>query len=189
MIKYNHIYQNDCFGENWFTFPELYKQVVEEASSRSVFVEVGCWKGKSSAYMAVEIANSQKDITFYCVDTWTGSKEHEGYSELQNLYNIFLENMNPVSQFYFPLKITSLEASKKFKDNSVDFVFLDAAHDYQNAKQDILAWWPKVKVGGILAGHDYWDNPSWGDVKRVVDELFLNEGVKVQENCFLVNKH
>ena len=37
----------------------------------------------------------------------------------------------------------------------MDFVFLDAAHDYENVKEDILSWYPKVKVGGWLTGHDY----------------------------------
>jgi hypothetical protein len=57
-----HIYQQPQFGEDWFTYPEFYSQIVDRFSSGSKFVEVGSWKGKSSAYMAVEIANSGKDI-------------------------------------------------------------------------------------------------------------------------------
>ena len=44
-----HIYQQLQFGEDWFTYPEFYKQMVERFSSGSKFVEVGCWKGKSSS--------------------------------------------------------------------------------------------------------------------------------------------
>ena len=69
----NHIYQEEQFGQNWFTYPRLYTEMVTKFPSGSKFVEVGSWKGKSSAYMAVEIANSRKDINFYCVDHWLGS--------------------------------------------------------------------------------------------------------------------
>ena len=40
-------------------------------------------------------------------------------------------------------------------DQSLDFVYLDSDHKYQSVKSEIEAWYPKVKVGGILAGHDY----------------------------------
>ena len=86
----NHIYQEPQFGENWFTYPNLYKKIVNEFPSGSKFVEVGSWKGKSAAFMAVEIANSNKQIDFYCVDTWEGSVEHQEYSELSELYYIFI---------------------------------------------------------------------------------------------------
>ena len=152
-----HIYKQSQFGENWFSYPNLYSDIVKKFPSGSKFVEVGSWKGKSSAYMAVEIANSNKNIEFYCIDTWEGSVEHEGMKELPKLYNIFLENMKPVDEYYFPLKISSLDACKKFKDNSLDFVFLDASHEYEDIKEDIEAWLPKVKIGGILAGHDYYN--------------------------------
>ena len=51
--------------------------MVEKFSSGSKFVEVGSWKGKSAAYMAVEIINSKKKITLDCIDTWEGSNEHK----------------------------------------------------------------------------------------------------------------
>ena len=154
-----HIYKEENFGEDWFTFPDLYSRMVRKFPSGSTFVEVGSWKGKSSAYMAVEIANSNKEIRLYCVDTWEGSREHRENAsarDLSGLYRIFLENMRPAEHYYIPLKISSLEASRKFKDNSLDFVFLDASHEYEDVKDDILAWLPKVKPGGFLAGHDYY---------------------------------
>lgn len=62
-----HFYQN--IGEDWFTYPNLYKEMVEKSSNGSLFVEVGSWKGRSASFMAVEILNSKKDIKFDCVDT------------------------------------------------------------------------------------------------------------------------
>lgn len=61
-----HFYQNI---QGWFTFPNLYSSIVNHYPNDSHFVEIGVWKGKSAAYMAVEILNSQKSIKFDCIDT------------------------------------------------------------------------------------------------------------------------
>ena len=181
-----HIYKDEGFGEDWFTFPELYSRMVRKFPSDSTFVEVGSWKGKSAAYMAVEIENSNKDIRFYCVDTWEGSVEHD-HIDLSNLHQTFLDNMRPVEHRYIPLKMTSLEASRKFKDNSLDFVFLDASHEYEDVKKDILAWLPKVKPGGVLAGHDYYEGGEYHPgVKLAADELLGD--FEASENCFVYHK-
>jgi hypothetical protein len=180
-----YYWNDEIFGENWFSYPDLYKQVVEEFPSGSKFVEVGSWKGRSSSFLAVEIANSGKDIDFYCVDTWEGGPDHQGWEGLDKLYDIFLENMKPVEGYYFPLKVTSEEASKKFEDKSLDFVFLDASHEYEDIKSDIQNWLPKVKPGGIIAGHDYYvDGYDWfPGVKQAVNEELV--GFEARENCFV----
>mmetsp|Transcript_53398 Transcript_53398/g.125593 ORF Transcript_53398/g.125593 Transcript_53398/m.125593 type:complete len:158 (+) Transcript_53398:161-634(+) len=51
----------------------------------------------------------------------------------------------------------SLSAVEDFDDESLDFVYLDAMHEYEFVKKDLIAWWPKVKVGGLFCGHDYKD--------------------------------
>ena len=183
----NHIYQNPEFGENWFSYPKLYSNVVNEFPSGSKFIEVGSWKGKSSAYMAVEIANSQKDIEFICIDTWEGSVEHQDFKELKNLYDIFKSNMKPLEKYYRSIKSKSLDAVNLFSDNSLDFVFIDASHEYEDVKNDINAWFPKVKVGGVLAGHDYYENNDFAPgVKMAVNEIFRD--FETSENCFIVRK-
>ena len=63
-----HFYKNI---KGWFTFPNLYKQVVEKQQSEAHFVEVGSFLGKSTCCMAVESINSNKNIKFDCVDIWT----------------------------------------------------------------------------------------------------------------------
>lgn len=160
-----HIYHQPQFGEDWFTYPEVYQEIVSKFPSGSTFVEIGSWKGKSSAFMAVEIANSGKQIDFYCIDTFEGSVEHQNNPELPHLYNIFKDNMKPVEGYYKDMKMTSMEAVQKFENESLDFVFIDGSHEYEDIKDDIIHWLPKVKPGGILAGHDYYLPPqptSWG---------------------------
>jgi len=140
------------------------------------FVEVGTWKGRSAAFMAVEILNSGKDIKFDCIDTWEGSDEQEHqedeYVVSNSLYEHFIDNMKPVEGYYNPIRASSVEAAKLYKDGSLDFVFIDAGHDYESVKADIAAWAPKVRPGGFLAGHDFNAATPTNDVERAVYEAF-----------------
>ena len=64
----------------------------------------------------------------------------------------------------------SVTAARMFADASVDWVHLDARHDYTNVMADIQAWLPKVKPGGWLSGDDY-DESKWPEVVRAVGDL------------------
>lgn len=79
-------------------------------------------------------------------------------------------------------RLTSVEAAPKVPDHSLDFVYVDARHDYLSVLEDLEAWCSKVKPGGILAGHDYvnGDLPQ-GEfyVKKAVDEFFGNRDIPV----------
>ena len=57
-----------------------------------------------------------------------------------------------------------------YQDNSLELVFIDAAHDYNNVCLDINAWLPKLKYNGILAGHDI----SFADVEKAVNLILKN---------------
>lgn len=156
----NHFYMNESFGEDWFTYPQLYQTIVQRFPSGSHFVEVGCWKGKSAAFMAVEIENSGKKIQFDCIDIWDVSPNNgERSLSGDELFNCFKNNIEPVSHIINVKRMDSSAAADDYADNSVDFVFIDADHSYEGVKRDILAWLPKVKQGGVFAGHDYWHPP------------------------------
>ena len=80
----------------------------------------------------------------------------------------------------------SLEAASRFDDASLDFVFIDAAHEKDAVLADIKAWLPKVKKGGVIAGHDYYpENPEYCGVAAAVHEFFKNEAIISQENCWI----
>jgi len=187
----DHIYDHPSFGQNWFSYPNLYASMVEKFPSGSKFVEVGSWKGRSSAYMAVEICNSNKNIEFYCVDHWKGNEEcydpnHHAYEpEIDKVFSIFTENMKPVDDYYVPIKMSSQKAPALFPDKSLDFVFIDAAHDFENVILDIFAWAPKIKDNGILAGHDIQYDPVKDAVNKAIGES--NYFVLESEMCWVVN--
>lgn len=169
-----HFYQTI---EGWFDFEDLYREMVRRANFISHFVEIGAFKGKSTAFMAVEIANCKKAIRFDVVDTWQGSSEHQkgAFSEdasvvANQLFEDFSRNTSSVADYIRPVRMTSLEAAQLYQDGSLDFVFIDASHDYENVKADILAWKPKVKSGGYIGGHDL--HAVFPGVEQAVRELF-----------------
>ena len=176
MSKHTHYYEN-VYG--WFSAQdaEMYKKAINQFPSGSHFVEIGSYKGRSSSFMAVEIANSGKQIKFDCVDTWEGSIEHqkgEVYEDAdvvnRQLFEVFQNNMKPVTDYYNIVKLPSIQAAITYQDKSLDFVFIDAAHDYHNVVADINSWKSKVKIGGILSGHD-WRHPP---IKQAIEHTIGN---------------
>jgi SAM-dependent methyltransferase len=182
-----HIYTQPQFGEPWFRSEKLYSEMVQKFPDRSKFIEVGSWKGKSASFMCVEIINSNKDIEFFCVDTWQGSKEHI-FSEnnVNQLYQTFKSNMKPLEGFYKEIISKSTTASQYFENESLDFIFIDASHEYEDVKDDIKSWLPKLKKGGIIAGDDY-GNIDFPGVHRAVIESI--NSYQVRDNCWIYQKN
>jgi hypothetical protein len=72
-----------------------------------------------------------------------------------------------------------------FADDSVHFAFIDAAHDYESVLRDIRAWLPKIRKGGILAGHDL----PHGPVRQAVEHVFGTKGYESHPpSCWLVRR-
>jgi predicted O-methyltransferase YrrM len=179
--------------QGWFSFANLYSKVVADLPSGSHIVEVGAWKGRSTAYLAVEIVNSGKNIKLDVVDIWTGSEndptafhtDEEFVKCNRNIFELFKKNIAPVKHIVNPIQLPSVEAAKAYADQSVDFVLIDAEHTYAEVKKDILAWLPKVKNGGIIAGDDY--NPaSFPGVIKAVHEIFTNDQISFMDSCWVV---
>jgi predicted O-methyltransferase YrrM len=181
-----HFYKN-INSENWFNYEDLYSSIVSRFPTDSHFVEVGVWKGMSACFMAVEIINSNKNIKFDCVDTWEyvpTSKELEE-DKFENLYDVFLNNIEPVKDKINIVKGISWEAASNYADNSLDFVFIDAGHDYESVKKDLTAWFPKIKPNGIIAGHDYHFDCG---VYPAVNEFFGKEKMPSMKSCWIYEK-
>ena len=68
------------------------------------------------------------------------------------------------------LRMESLPAASTFPDNHFVFVYIDANHSYEYVKVDLAAWWPKLRSGGLFAGHDYVQRPAYG-VQQAVNEF------------------
>ena len=165
--------------EGWFDFADIYQQAVDEAISGARFVEVGGWLGKSTSYMAAAIRNSGKSVRFDCVDTWGGSDpEHlQDIAKHGDPFARFKANLERarLHHYVLPVRKPSLEAVRLYFDGSLDFVFLDGDHSYEAVAADIAAWKPKVRRGGVLAGHDYYCYERCADVQRAVKKVLGNK--------------
>lgn len=125
-----------------------------------VGVEVGVQYG----YFSQAILENWKGKLF-CVDIWP---DHSVYA--QAVANLGEERL---------IRKPSTEAALDFKDESLDFVFIDAGHRYDEVKADIEAWFPKVRKGGIISGHDYVEYSDFG-VIQAVDEFCAKHGYKIE---------
>ena len=170
----NHIIAD--FGEDWFDSPNVYKMLVENSRNDGKIVELGAWKGRSSAFLVVEAYNKSPKIEVHIVDTWGGNPFDGSQDQSNDLYDKFISNMSLLARPYQAYRMTTNEAVGFFKDESLDAVFIDADHSYGAVKMDIENWMPKVRKGGILAGHDY--NSAWPGVIRAVNEM-LPEAEKI----------
>jgi len=130
--------------------------------------EIGVLAGGFSKVLCENIL----DITLYCVDPWTVSRNHRSQRRLERQYNETKKLMRDYNAVI--MRMTSLEAAKIIPDNSLDMIYIDALHDYENVKADILAWEPKVVPGGIISGHDW---KHFG-VTKAVQECALLFGIK-----------
>jgi len=165
--------------QGWFDFEDVYELATNriESDQKAVFVEVGSWMGCSTCYLAEYIRSQDKDsdIKVYAVDTWQGSVNEQQHLDLVaahggTIKQVFESHMQDagVDHIITPMEMTSLEAAAQFVDESIDFVYIDANHRYEDVCDDIKAWLPKVKDGGLIGGHDYAE-PSCGVQEAVID--------------------
>jgi hypothetical protein len=153
-------YWLDLPGPVWFSGADIYRRYVASVSEPSVAVELGAWKGRSTSCMGVEIANSGKPIRFFTIDHWRGSPGEESNSadpDVQEgrLFDVFQRNIAPVAEHVKVIRSDTAEAAIRFADGSVDFLYVDASHSYDGVLRDLIAWFPKVKSGGLIAGDDW----------------------------------
>jgi hypothetical protein len=144
--------------------------LVENCRDDGKIVELGAWKGRSSAFLVVEAYNKSPKIEVHIVDTWGGNPFDGSEDQSTDAYSKFISNMSLLARPYQAYRMTTNEAVGFFKDESLDAVFIDADHSYEAVKMDIENWMPKVRKGGILAGHDY--NSAWPGVIKAVNEIF-----------------
>ena len=172
----------------WFNEEWLYDRMIGRAPHTATFVEVGCWLGKSTAYFASRIRDCGKAIAFYAVDTWQGSPNEPAMVEAVaqaggSVFELFRTNMREagVLDVIRPLRMPSVAAATLFANDSLDFVFIDADHTCEAVQADITAWRPKVRAGGILAGHD-WN--TYDSLQQAVTSI-LGRNFAVEGNCWI----
>jgi predicted O-methyltransferase YrrM len=152
-----------------------------------VGVEIGVHNGQ----LSWRLLASNRNIFLYMVDPWSTTNVNESYlktadakaaltdAEHEKAMNEAIESVKPFGGRYEILRMKSEEAAERFADSTLDFVFIDGDHSYEGCSLDILLWFPKVRRGGLLCGHDYRDDMGFG-VIRAVDEFSAKTGLEVR---------
>lgn len=143
-----------------------------------VMAEVGSWVGESAAALLRGLDEAESDGMLHCVDTWKGSP-NDRIGRVASMYGpqvfqTFLSNSindikagNIATHCGYSVGVAARLNALGLK---FDLIFIDAGHTYEECLEDIDAWLPMLKPGGIICGHDYWD--SFPGVVQAVDERF-----------------
>ena len=177
----------------WLQTDTLYN-LCEQANG-NIFIDVGCFIGGFTKIMAKWA--KKRDGKVYSIDLFDNSCEPIacwGVHKEYDVKEIFLRNIRDrgLEKYVEVIKGCSWEVAEKFENESVDFIYIDAEHKYNSCKKDIQNWYPKLKKGGMIAGHDYshttYDEKyihedGHGDrhhgVIKAVNEAFLNKGLNL----------
>ena len=122
--------------------------------------EIGVQRGKFAERTLKAWPSCQK---YYLIDCWQEQPNYHDVADVDNsAHEEHLqetrERMNPfVDKVHF-LRMYSVDAAKCIPDGELDFVYIDARHDYDSVLEDMAYYYPKVREGGVFAGHDFVDN-------------------------------
>jgi predicted O-methyltransferase YrrM len=151
-------------GENMKNREALINHFAELGFTKGA--EIGVAQGNNSERMLKLIPN----LELICVDCY--GKGWAPYMEATR------ERLAPYNATLIVKK--SVDAAPDVPDGSLDFVYIDAEHSYKSVKEDIAAWAPKVRTGGIVSGHDYYVTKKGNTgVIQAVDEFVAEHGYKL----------
>ena len=159
-------------------------------------IEIGVKQGSFAKYILDSWKSCEK---YHLVDLWA---QQENYKDIANVENAthdkfyeetkeHVKGYEEKTEFH---RMLSTEAAKNFDKESIDFIYVDARHDYCGVTEDLEHYWPILKPGGIMAGHDYNENSEvrgqdWGlcgdgtrndlAVKGAVNDFFIPKGLTI----------
>lgn len=160
------------------TWHALVPRLLYEHKSKAV-CEVGVWRGKLSTRILHECPLVNR-LTL--VDSWSpvyGNDPDHGWmvfgpgtdnAEMDDAYQCVLTKMASYGPKVNVLRMPSVEGARQIPDGSLDAVIIDALHTYHACKEDILAWWPKLRPGGLMVGDDLGE--WFPGVQIAVEEVF-----------------
>jgi hypothetical protein len=154
-------------------------------------VEVGTHRGK----FAHDFLHHWPGKLLYCIDPWDNPPGYEQQGEIlradlgggasrEEDYRAALRLLEVHKNRFKPVRALSSEAAQQFKDGQLDFAYIDGNHERAYVEEDLRLWWPKVKAGGMLAGHDFIcpcaPDGGWGQhIQPAVLEHCARHGVDV----------
>lgn len=128
------------------------ESIAEYVNNTHSICEVGVKDGEFFSHLVKN--NPKLAVAVDLWDSYTNDNQNDlNYSllEIQKFEESFRKKFSNSKI----LKMSSIQTSTMFDDNTFDLVYIDADHTYESVKYDLNFWYPKIKSGGIFAGHDY----------------------------------
>lgn len=175
----------------WFDYEDLYRRLVSEIPDGGAFVEVGSWLGRSMGAFSEYAKEARKTIHLHAVDTFQGEPANETHRAMLFAHGGSVEKAFRANMAALGLNgelsvhpIQSTIAAPLIGNGRADAVFIDASHERGDVIDDICAWLPVVKSGGILAGHDF----DEAGVKSAVLSQLCEKDVETVGRCWYYKK-
>lgn len=150
-----------------FDFGTYYNRVAQQMPDDCKVAEIGVANAESALFLARQLHFLGKKFKMYMVD----NMDYGGYFQLKTIYENIIKS--GLGEFIEVVPYSSIQASRLFNDNYLHFCFIDASHEYEQTKRDIISWYPKVIDGGILAGHDYYREVGVHDAVNEIIPLYI----------------
>ena len=169
-------YWKTVFG--WFDFEKTYDDAINHLKDGDIAIELGTFLGRSTCYFAQRLKESGKKVKFYACDIFDGTVAPFMPEDWQrNFFVVFLDNLKKqgIDDMVIPFVGDSLDFVKNFEDKSVSFIFIDDDHRGDHIYKELVAWYPKLKPDGIMAGHDFLAYPQ--DVGNSVRKFMLENNL------------
>ena len=151
--------------------------------------EIGTARGS----YAITLSINNPKCKLYCVDAWEtyiGLNDYTDQGVLNEYYSAARHRLKQYKNVEI-INALSMDAVKQFDDGSLDYVYIDANHEFPYVAEDVFYWSQKVRSGGIVSGHDYLNTPRQDgmvQVREVVNaytEAFNIEPWFVVDKCTL----
>lgn len=133
---------------------------------------IGAEVGVAEGYFSADLLHNGME-ELYMIDLWSHVDKFGDSASPQawhdKNFEAAVERVKPYGDKAVILKGWTTEMAAQIPDNSLGLVYLDAGHDFNSVKADLMAYFPKLVPGGIMAGHDYL-NDGYG-VRKAVTEF------------------
>lgn len=156
--------------------------------------EIGAGAGETTSILLARFRN----LILYAIDPWENGEVgnttiiYHTKESMVAMHEQFLAAVRWAGNRVVSMAMNSIEASTRIRDGGLDFVFIDGDHRYNSVKTDLNVWWPKIRIGGVLFGHDYRkDREHRYGVIRAVDEFCSQNRLAmklINRNTYQINK-
>ena len=132
----------------------------------------GAELGVARGFFSTTLLKTSKLKILFSIDRWNDRHDYKEYLQASKVLSSFRERS-------VIIKLPFEEAVHLFANESFDFIYIDGyAHTGQDEGRILREWWPKVKIGGIFAGHDY--STSWPKTIEEVDKFAKLNNIKLK---------